>query len=106
MKRITYFVPTVKGTTERECYRIWLQVGPVKRCFALQFENDRPCILADYASGYRLADLRAIRLRLYNRIDWRQAAQDWVCNAVKVRGLDQFNAVLRSVPVLNREMAE
>lgn len=110
MRKRTYTIPTVDGPQERECCRVWLHFGDGVRAFALQFQGDRPCILADYASGYRLTDLSGEYLRRYvanpygfeeGFYTWRTLAQQWVDEAVRQKGLAEVVAKFDSVPKLN-----
>jgi hypothetical protein len=117
MKRITFNVPVfVKGSADpviepREGYRIWLRIAGRKRPFVLQIGMERPHILADYASGYRLANLSGRMLEHFVRNPyrhretlnvWRQMAMNWLDDAVFAKGSDVIVRKLDAVPTINR----
>lgn len=110
MKRRSYTIPTVDGPESRECYRIWLWMGHDKRAFALQIEDGKPKILADYVSGYRLTNLSGDMLRKYvanpyayseTLNAWRESAQHYIDEALRQKGRATLLAVMNAVPVLN-----
>src|SRR5215471_4053973 len=105
MKRITFNVPTVDGIETREGFRVWLSVGPWRRAFVLQCEGSG-FVLTDWASGFKLCDLRGAMLRNFvgrpsvhdsSLAAWRREAQLWLVEAAGRKGLSTINAKLNSV---------
>jgi hypothetical protein len=110
MKRISFNIPTTDGVETREGYRIWLRYGNLRRAFVLQLVGDRPCVLADHASGYKLADLASRMLRNYvanpyrhdrSLAGWRREAQAWLNEAIREKGHVAVHEKLNSVPRIN-----
>jgi len=111
MKRITFNIPTTEGSELKSGYRIWLDVAGVRHVFVLQLDDrETPGILADWASGYRLTDLRPRMLRNYvgrpsaydeSLLTWRREAQRFVDETIRVMGLDVLRTKLNSVPRIN-----
>ena len=109
MKRITFNIPTVNGTETREGFVIRLSVGPWTRRFVLQSEGSG-FVLADFASGFKLCDLRPRMLRRFvghpaahdrSVNGWRAEAQCWLLEVTDKKGLCDVQAKLNSVPVIN-----
>jgi hypothetical protein len=95
---------------KREGYRVHLFIDGRTRPFVLQLEGNRPRILADFASGYHLADLGPLMLRCfvarpsaYREMprDWRAQAQLWLDDVCARKGARDVLAKLNSVPVVN-----
>lgn len=115
MRKRSFNVPTMGPRDEavlekREGYRVHLFIDGRTRPFVLQLEGNRPRILADFASGYRLADLGPLMLRCfvarpsaYREMprDWRAQAQLWLDDVCARKGARDVLAKLNSVPVVN-----
>ena len=112
MKKITFNIPTVDGPNTAEGYRVWLHCGPHKRAFMLQMDTrGRPCMLTDFASGYRLVDLSGDMLARYVRnpyafrgstlVEWRDLAQDWLDRIIEAKGCGVVMSTFKAVPVIN-----
>jgi hypothetical protein len=99
----------------RTGYRVHLELfgqPGVTRTFVLQCDpgDTRPCILADYASGYRLTDLGPLMLERFVRHpsayreairDWRWQAQLWLDAVIQRKGAAAVLAMMDSVPRVN-----
>lgn len=121
MRKCVFKVPTFqKGSDipvleERTGFRVQLELGletGERRPFVLQCEpgSNRPRILADFASGFRLADLGPLMLESFVRHpaahremvrDWRRIAQRWLDGACERKGTKEVRRMLDSVPVVN-----
>lgn len=120
MRKCLFKVPTfTKGSDEprleeRVGFRVQLELGletGERRPFVLQCEpgDNRPRILADFASGYRLTDLGPLMLEQFVRRgdrcemirDWRRLAQRWLDTACERKGTKEVRRMLDSVPVVN-----
>lgn len=121
MRKCEFLVPTFADNDEapvlqrRTGYRVHLEIlgqPGVTRPFVLQCEpgDNRPRILADYASGYRLADLGPLMLEKFVRHpaayremprDWRWQAQLWLDAVIQRQGVDMVLMKMNSVPRVN-----
>jgi hypothetical protein len=121
MRKCEFLVPTFsRGSDEpllerRTGYRVHLEIlgqPGVKRPFVLQCEpgDTRPCILADWASGYRLTDLGPLMLEKFVRHpsayreairDWRWQAQLWLDAVIQRQGADKVLMKMNAVPRVN-----
>ena len=110
MKRISFKVPTASGERLEQGYVARLYVGNVKHRFVLQLDGSRPSILADYRSGYKLANLASLALAQYvanpyayddSLLGWRKRAQRTVDDIVAAKGENRILDMLGNVPALN-----
>jgi hypothetical protein len=111
MKRISFDIPTTAGHEPRQGYRIWLTIEGAKHAFVLQLDDrETPGILADWASGYRLCDLRPRMLRNYvghpaaydsSLNEWRREAQRFLNETIRTVGLEELRAKLAAAPTIN-----
>jgi len=122
MRKCEFLVPTfTKGSDaplleKRTGFRVHLEIGRgtgVKRAFVLQCEpgDNRPRILADWQSGFRLTDLGPLMLMNFVRHpaahremprDWRWQAQLWLDAVVERQGADTVLMKMNAVPVVNK----
>lgn len=104
-------VPTLQGAREVEGYVIWLHIAGNRHKFFLQMDINRPSVLTDYASGYRLTNLAPMALARYvgrpygtryvAASEWRKLAQEWLDETTLRHGPDYVIGKLKSVPRLN-----
>lgn len=107
-KLIDFTIGTVDGPRPAKGYRVSLMVGTVRRKFVLQMDCDRPSILADERSGYRLANLNGLRLERFlntgyvpdNLRSWRTTAQLWLDRAVRDKGQEHVLTKLDAAPAV------